>query len=321
MSLASLRQAVLARDEAQGYRRHVVEEIAEYRRPELLRPYTQAWVSSRSCTIRDARLKKVIRGDEVSSGQIARAYLRCQMERAAEETGRASLARRVPRQAGATEMHASWTPAYFFSGEAAGPFALVDITACYWTLALRLGCIDLTWVPTASPPLLGIGVIRVEPDDVGSDKLVRNAIIGSTVRPHVTWWRHGTPVEDRMPNRFHAPDFFAAVLGATHAIASEAVRRFGALSWSVDGGAFRPEEGRAFIAWLARAWGLEATVRTEGPGWLWGPNCWTIGGLSTADVAKGRALHVGPYSSLRRLRPQATARLRAAIRDHEGGTR
>ena len=287
-----LATTALERDAENGWTRDVVPAIPELRQPELLEPYSRAYMGATTLTIKDTHERRLV-GDVVSPGELARIYMSNIM---AEDDD--MLAKRVPWRRDALQFM-DRRAAYYFAGQAPGPFVLVDIVACYATLYSRL-TVDMTYRPECNPPLLGLGRGRFSRSaEWLAAKGPRNALWGNMLRPRVREWRHGEPV-DAFPNRYFAPDLAGIVLDAAHAIALEAVESFGALSWAVDGGAFRPEEGRAFIVWLADAFGLEAEVRAEGPGWLFGPTSYSIGAAVTGDVKQGRARE---WEAASRLRP------------------
>jgi hypothetical protein len=285
--LADLTTESLHRDAENGWTRDKVSEIPELRNPELLAPFKQAYLSQSSLTVKDTRSRKVV-GSLVSNGELSRLYLKKLMSQAAENTGKSFLAKRVPFRRDAMQF-LDRRPAYFFDGQVAGPFVLVDISACYASLYTRL-TLDLTYRPECNPPLLGLGRAAFpRASEWVQVKAPRNALWGNLLRPRGREWRHGVLKENAYPNAFFAPDLSGIVYDAAHAIALEAREKFGALSWAVDGGAFRPEEGRKFIAWLDENYGLTAEVRAEGPGWMFGPTSYSIGPVTTTDVKKGRA--------------------------------
>lgn len=318
--LDELHGAIAARDAAGGWERRKVGTIRAWGNPSLLAPYKRAWVGPYSSVVLDTRRREVV-GEKVSNGEIARAYLRRAMAEAAEAEGRERLARRVPVTAYARKLHADPAIPYFYERPPSGldgwpgPFALVDVVACYASIYSTL-TLDMTWRPDCDPPLVGLGRIPFpRAEEWRQVKGPRNALLGCTMRPTVTEWRHGAPLEGRIPNRFYAPDLHGFVLACVHQIAWAATRRFGAVTWSTDGGMFRPEHGRAFVGWLRATWGLEASIRTEGPGFVWSPNCWSVGGQETADVAHHGARVWEPYDSIRPLSERAAGLLARTVRE------
>ncbi len=275
-----------------GWERQSVPAIPEIRDPSLLAPYAHAYMGEKSLTIKDTRVRKVV-GDVVSPGEVGRLYLRKVM---AEGELRKIHYRREALQ------FTDRRPAYFFKGQTGGPFVLVDVKACYASIYSRL-CLDLTYRPDTDPPLLGLGnAAFIRSSEWLSAKDERNAMWGNLLRPRVREWRHGEPVE-KIPNRYFSPDLVGIVFDVAHAIAGKAVE-MGALTWAVDGGAFRPEEGRGFIEWLSRSFGLIADIRAEGPGWLFGATSYSIGPVVTEDVRKGNAREWETSSNLRRVRSE-----------------
>lgn len=288
--LTDLADQALSRDSERGWNRQTVERIPEVHDPELMKPYAHAFLSKRSISVRDDRTRRIV-GQEVADGELARLYLKRTLEEAQRP--------KVPFKRPALEF-TTRQPAYHFEGEQGGPFELVDISACYASLYCRLA-LDLTYRPDSSPHVLVVGHATF-PDNAEwrQSKGPRNALWGNLLKPRGSEWRFGVQVDDAYPNRYFAPDLTGIVLDAAHAIAGQAVNKYGAVSWAVDGGCFRPGQGRAFIEWLSGSFGLTATVRAEGPGWLFGATSYRVGAEETADVKKGRA-HVWPRMT--RLRP------------------
>lgn len=286
-------------DLERGWTREVVKSLPELRNPELLAPYSRAYLGEKSLTIKDNRTRKIVGGD-VAPGELARLYVKHIMAE-----GDDLFTKKVPWRRDALQF-LDRRPAYYFAGQCEGPFVLVDIVSCYATLYSRL-TLDMTYRPETNPPLLGLGrgyFPRAE--EWLEVKAPRNALWGNLLRPKIREWRHGVPTDDALPNRFFAPDLTGIVLDACHAIALEAVKR-GAFSWAVDGGVFRPEEGRQFVEWLSGSFGLTSTVRAEGPGWLFGATSYSIGPISTEDVMKGRAHQWPEMNHLRAVKPKQRA--------------
>jgi hypothetical protein len=277
-----------------------VKSLPELRNPELLAPFKHAYMGEKSLTVKDTKSRKIV-GGQVAPGELSRLYMNHIM---APEGADDMLTIRIPWRRDALQF-LDRRPAYYFGGQCEGPFVLIDIVGCYVNLYSRL-TLDMTYRPETDPPIFGLGRGAFErADEWAVEKAPRNALWGNLLRPKIREWRHGVPNET-LPNKFFAPDLTGIVLDGCHAIALEAVKR-GALSWAVDGGAFRPEEGRNFCEWLSGSFGLTTTVRAEGPGWLFGATSYTIGPLSTLDVKKGRA-HVWPQTNnLRSTRPKQRA--------------
>ena len=291
--LEELSTQALNRDEEQGWTREIVGSLPEARNPELLTPFAKAYMGENALTIRDTKVRKVV-GSEVSPGELARLYMKGIMSQS-----EGMLSKKIPWRRDALQF-LDRHPAYYFAGQQPGPFVLVDIKACYATLYSRLA-LDVTYRPECDPPLLGIGrgsFVRV--DEWNSTKGPRNALWGNLLRPRIREWRHGEPIDDALPNRYFAPDLTGVVLDATHAIACHA-RENGAMSWAVDGGVFRPDDAHRFIEWLRETFNLEAEVRAEGPGWIFGATSYSIGPVVTEDVRKGLAHQWPEMNKLRRI--------------------
>lgn len=287
------------RDMERGWTRQTVDSLPEVRNPELMRPYAQAYLSNQSISVKDSKERRIV-AKSVADGELARLYLKRTVKQAVESGGPQMLTRRVPYRREAlqfTDRH----PAYFFAGQCGGPFELVDITACYASLYTRL-TLDLTYRPGTNPPILLVGKASFpRGEEWVQTKSPRNAMWGNLLKPRGTEWRFGEPVADAYPNRFFAPDLMGIVLDAAHAIAIEAVTTFGALSWAVDGGCFHDGQGREFIQWLETSFGLEAQVRAEGLGWLFGATSYSVGSTVTQDVANGRAHEWPEMNRLRKI--------------------
>jgi len=298
--LEELAAEVITHDLDCGWTREQVTDLPELRNPALLAPFKRAYLTSYSLTVKDTRRRKIV-AMPISNGEISRHYLKRVMAEGLEAGGSTFLAKRVPWRREALQFQ-DRGPAHYFAGQTGGPFELIDITACYASLYTRL-TLDMVYRPGTDPPLLGLGKAAFpRASEWIETKAPRNALWGSVMHRGAREWRHGEPVDNAFPNQFFAPDLRGIVFDAAHAIAVEARDRFGALSWAVDGGCFRPGEGQAFSHCLSRTWGLEAQLLAEGPGWLFGGMSYMVGGVSTLDVEKGQA-HEGAASN--NLRPQS----------------
>ena len=305
-----LTMAATNRDLERGWNRQTVNNLPELRNPELLEPFRHAYMGEKSLTIKDTRERRIV-GGVVAPGELARLYVKTIMAE-----GDDMLAKRVPWRREALQF-LDRRPAYFFAGQCEGPFVLVDIVSCYATLYSRL-TLDMTYRPDTDPPMFGLGRgYFPRSDEWTIEKAPRNALWGNLLRPKIREWRHGIPHDDALPNRFFAPDLTGIVLDACHAIASEAVKR-GALSWAVDGGVFRPEEGRSFMEWLRDTWGVESTIRADGPGWLFGATSYSIGATMTLDVKKGQAREWPETNNLRNIKPRNRAWLAQIFKERAG---
>lgn len=296
--LTDLTTEALSRDDKNGWKRETVSEIPEHRDPDLLKSFEHAYLTPTSLTVKDIKTRKVVDA-QVSSGEIGRLYLKRVMKQGLEAGGSKLLSQRIPWRREALQFM-DRGPAYYFAGESGGPFELVDISSCYGSLYTRM-TIDMTYRPETNPPLLGLGKgAFTNREEWMSVKAPRNSAWGSVLRRRGREWRHGVLVEDAYPNQFFAPDLRGIIFDAAHAIALEAKETFGALSWAVDGGCFRVGDGQRFIQWLEQTWGLTATVKAEGPGWMFGPTSYSIGPVTTADVKAGRAIQWKETDTLRR---------------------
>lgn len=171
-----------------------------------------------------------------------------------------------------------------------GPWTLVDIKACYFSLWQPM-TFDLDINPITKR--FGIGRHDARPAvDLSEDKEVRNALWGNLSRRKIPELRFGewAPEDKCAPNSRYCAGLGIFVYLACHSIMSEAREKFGFISWSTDGGITRPDDARKFVSWLWESWGLTAEIRAEGPGYVWGRNSWSIGGAETADIPKGRAI-------------------------------
>ena len=295
--LSDLATEATDRDGNNGWTRYSVKSLPELKDPELLKPHRSAFMTNSSLTIRDTKTRQVI-GNPVTNGELSRLYLKRVMENGAQ-AGNSVLSKRVPYRKEAMQFM-DRGPAYYFAGECGGPFTLVDIKACYATLYTRM-TVDLVYRPECNPPLLGIGRGDFpQAEEWLTTKGPRNALWGTLLSPTGVEWRHGVFTTDAYRNQFFAPDLRGFIYDAAHSIAADAIETFGALSWAVDGGAFRPEEARAFIEWLDEAWGLTGEIRAEGPGWMFGATSYSIGPVTTEDVRKGKAMQWAETDVIRR---------------------
>lgn len=175
-------------------------------------------------------------------------------------------------------------PALHFDGISRdGDWEMIDIAACYYTL-LRAWPLDLSYHHARSidggRPVVGWGhaPLPAEQAALMSDhKDVRNAAFGVLRATRMAWMENGRWHHQDAITPLSAPGLTGLILACVHAIAREAVERFGAVMWLTDAGIFPRGRGAAFSEWLRREWLLEATVKAAGPGHLYGIGSYHIG--------------------------------------------
>jgi hypothetical protein len=304
---SELAAQICEREEAHGWEREPVEDPRSLVRAGLLEKVKRAWCGQDGrLTILDDRRKLLpFTQWPLSDGDLARQYLRSTLEPWQAEAPPKSLRRkRIPFNTGAAVEFMGYEPSvrYFEPpAERGGPWAHVDIEACYPSLYFRGGPV-MEYRPWWSSPVLRVVGPRFERQaEWLLDKGPRSAVWGMVRSAGIPELRFGQPGKIS-PNKFCSPDLVGYLLDTVNAIAAEAIERWPSICmWVVDAAIMRPDDAREFVLWLSERWGLVATIDVEGPGYVWGYNCWTIANVSKGAAAFGMA-HNGPaLSSVRQL--------------------
>ena len=243
----------------------------------------------------------------VTPGEVSRHWMRLYGERLGQKV-------KIVSRKYQKDIFAALSAPCFFSPpeERGGPWAVVDIDACYFSLYNSM-YFDLDFSPFTQR--CGFGKFPAEPSvELKESKTVRNALFGNLLVERLGELRFGKSA-CQTPNNIFAPGLASYVWLTCHAIAQEARERFGFISWSTDGGICRPEDAEAFIAYLYSRWHLSASVRSSGPGYVWGHNSWSVGGVETKDVSDGRCTQHRELAQSKCVKPE-TIRWLTQIREN-----
>jgi hypothetical protein len=216
---------------------------------------------------------------------------------------------RVPWATADLELLAAQPPKWF-AGRAVrsrpgAELAYVDLRAAYWQL-YRLTTLDLFFSP--APPILALGRLAfLDSEELGADKDLRNAVVGSIRVRHYRVM--GAAGERRCPlfNAVLAPGLWGYMMYTLHAVAAEVRAHFQAVYVCCDGYIVPAALADPLIAWLRQEWALEASVRARGPGVVYGLGSYIIGATATA-THHGR--QGGRIDSILQLDPGLAARLK-----------
>ncbi len=219
----------------------------------------------------------------VTPGEVARHWVREYGEKIGQKV-------KIVSRKYQSEIFHSLSAPYFFTPpkDRGGPWAIVDIDACYFSLYNPM-YFDMEFSPFTQR--CGLGRFPAGPSsDLKESKTIRNALFGNMLTARLGALSFGElpPPNKCAPNNLYAPGLASYVWLTCHAIAQEARESYGFISWSTDGGICRPETAERFISFLEDKWHLSASVRCIGPGYVWGHNSWSVGGMETKDVTDGR---------------------------------
>lgn len=154
----------------------------------------------------------------------------------------------------------------------------VDLVRAYWSIYTRT-TLDVFY-DGGSAPRKGL-LPFLDTEELGQHKLLRNALLGLQ---HRQWRRgidHGEHFREVVPPHRRRPDLWGLVMDVLELVAWDA-RNLGACYWHTDGGIFRHSDLAAdFIVRLREAFGLTATIRAAGPGWVHALGSFKIGNFQT----------------------------------------
>jgi len=190
-----------------------------------------------------------------------------------------------PPQLDHSEMLHRRPPLYYDWPVEGDHLTYVDLDAAYWSIYTRT-TLDVHYDGTAGPRR---GVIEFQDADLlGWDKLVRNALVGSVRRE----WRHGLDhghgFQERVPSRRRRPMLWGLVMDALELVATTA-RDLGCVYYHTDGAIFEsPAQAEEWRGIVAERFGLVASIRVSGPGWVRG-----IGNFQIHEVASLRPERMG----------------------------
>jgi hypothetical protein len=190
-----------------------------------------------------------------------------------------------PPQIDHSEMLARRPPLYYDWPTTGDHLTYVDLDAAYFSIYTRT-TLDVYYDGTAAPRR---GVIEFrDAEMLGQDKLVRNALMGSCRREWKHGLDHGHAFRERVASRRRRPMLWGLVMDALELVAWSA-RNLGCVYYHTDGAIFesvaQAEEWRGVVR---DTFGLAASIRTTGPGWVRG-----IGNFSIGDEPCDRPERIG----------------------------
>lgn len=245
---------------------------------------------------------------EVSSAWLALIF---NAQRAARGISRT----RVPWRKGDLEFLRFQQPEFFRGGRVSGELAYVDLKRSYFNLYRALS-LDLRYCPDGPDTAVGLGRFRFLGHEqmADADKLALQSVSGMFRATRFSFYANGVErsVTGTGWNRYLSPGLWAIMSDTLHAVAGDAIDKFGACYWHTDGCALPAENAQPFIEHLEREWRLPATVKCSGPGVVTALGRWRIGEHQTV---LGAARQGGPAHS--NLYPVTDGRRRVLQRTRE----
>lgn len=179
----------------------------------------------------------------------------------------------------------SYGPQYAMPGTY-DAMAYVDIRAAYYTLYTLYWTVDYSpgrWVGRKM-------YLPVWHKELRENKLARNGVWGIMRSSRLVWMSPDGRVQAvATPHDLSYPQLALIVTDVLHAIASEAVRRWGAVYVMTDGYILPERLARDFIAWLWEM-GIEAQIKETGAAKVMGVGSYRIGTRVTRR--EGSGMHV-----------------------------
>jgi hypothetical protein len=176
-------------------------------------------------------------------------------------------------------------PLFYDKATEGAQLTYVDLDSAYWSIYTRT-TLDVHYDGTAAPRR---GVIAFQDAAMlGRDKLVRNALLGSVRRE----WRHGLDhghgFRERVPSRKRRPMLWGLVMDSLELVAMTA-RDLGCVYYHTDGAIFEsPTQAEEWRGQVEQTFGLQASIRAEGAGWVRG-----IGNFSIGETCSSRPERTG----------------------------
>lgn len=213
--------------------------------------------------------------------ELARPYLRWIHEAQTDGVSKtAMVSRRVPWRTEQLPMLNIPHPLYFPGGRLNGDWAYVDIEHAYCQV-YGPATLDLVFNPAREH--LGVGRVEfLATDQLQEDRSLRNSLIGVCRTQRVSEMIHGQHQTRTVHNRFLAPQLWGYIAYTLHAVAREAVERFGACYVHTDGIIVPADRAELLQAWLADEWLMTSKVKAIGSGTIY-----SSGGYKIGDPEKG----------------------------------
>lgn len=222
-----------------------------------------------------------------TSGELARTYLKLLAELQDYRSGMRKYF--VPwRKADLTNYRLT-APLFFQGGIIEGEWVYVDLCRAHWQIFRPCGY-DVKFTPGVGGRLVQGRLHFLDASFLGSEKGIYRAVSGHTQWKSgraVSTFAYGDPVKN-LYNYYLAPGLWGIIAATLHAIAHDAVYRFGAVYVNHDGYIFPARKAEAFRDYLATTWGLESSIKGRGRGEVSGLRNYRVGDLKTRRPGGGR---------------------------------
>ena len=167
------------------------------------------------------------------------------------------------------------------NGRHRGQFAYVDISQAYWTIH-RTATIDMSFNP-GQWALMGRAEYR-DVAEVSAYRELRHAIPGSLALGTMQLFRYGQQEETDFKGSFFYPGIVGYTMHVMHSIAREVIDNFGAMMVLTDAYIVPAQYADLVVDFLRERWGVEAIVKAEGDGALYGLNVYQVGNHRTGHA-------------------------------------
>lgn len=174
-------------------------------------------------------------------------------------------------------------PPLYFGGVYGGSLAYVDLNRAYWSIYTR-ATLDVAYDGENRPKN---GTVHfLDADELGERKLLRNAILGSLRRKRRRGVDHGEPFIEEIPDTERRPNLWGLVMDVIELVAWD-MRSLGAVYVHTDGYIFGHRDlAHDAVEMVSDKYGLEASIRAEGEGYVSGIGRWRIGTIAHGSFAK-----------------------------------
>lgn len=168
----------------------------------------------------------------------------------------------------------------------------VDIKEFYYCIYSKV-----TW-DLFYRPSFGIGEGRVDMSDIWHlyrpNKLLRNSVIGMSRKTTLAKLKSGKVVIEGYYNRLLNPMLYCLISDIAHALAGEAVNRFGAVYYNTDGAVFLNEKSANQWRMVCAEHGFQTSIKGQGATLINGCASYSVGSLG-----KARKYCPSPYANIR----------------------
>lgn len=165
-------------------------------------------------------------------------------------------------------------PPLYFDKPVFGELVYVDLRRAYWSIYSRT-TLDVAYDGKRSPQVGSITFDDIE--ELGEDKLLRNALVGTLRREWTHGLDHGVPFREEVTPAKRRPNLWGLIMDCLEVVAV-AMRHLGAVYVHTDGFIFPHRDLAAYaIDWLWSHYHLIGEVRLAGEGAVWGLGRFAIG--------------------------------------------